>query len=234
MSTLYLIRHGQASFGSDNYDVLSPIGVKQAVLLGNYASEHNMEFHAVFAGKLERQIDTFQHFAQSYLAPLPSLISDPSFDEHQVTEIFKQQLPTYILKNEALRKAIHEKGRKDPWVKKQILRIFFRVYLDWVNGEIENHDHEDWPSFKNRVTLGISLLKDQLEKQDSIALFTSGGTISVILGYVLGLSDTKMAELNWQVRNSSISELNFSKGKFYLRGFNAIPHLKDPHMITYT
>ncbi|MCH1491392.1 MAG: histidine phosphatase family protein, partial [Luminiphilus sp.] len=30
MASIYLIRHGQASFGSDNYDQLSPVGQRQA------------------------------------------------------------------------------------------------------------------------------------------------------------------------------------------------------------
>ena len=234
MSILYLIRHGQASFGSNNYDVLSPLGIKQASLLGSYVRENNMQFDAAFAGELHRQIDTFDHFSRSYSGPLPDLVSDSSFDEHQVTEIFKQEMPVYVQKDPDLMTAIQQKGRNDPWVKKQILRIFFKIYLDWVNGKMKAGVHEDWPTFKQRVGNGIILLEEYLEKYNSIALFTSGGTISVILGYVLGLSDIKMAELNWQVRNSSISELSFSKGKFYLRGFNAVPHLKDPKMITYT
>lgn len=33
MATIYLIRHGQASFGAENYDKLSPLGERQASIL---------------------------------------------------------------------------------------------------------------------------------------------------------------------------------------------------------
>ncbi|EPM78754.1 hypothetical protein A249_34210, partial [Pseudomonas syringae pv. actinidiae ICMP 18804] len=34
MGSIYLIRHGQASFGADDYDVLSPVGIRQSRVLG--------------------------------------------------------------------------------------------------------------------------------------------------------------------------------------------------------
>ena len=34
MSAIHLIRHGQASFGADDYDLLSALGERQARLLG--------------------------------------------------------------------------------------------------------------------------------------------------------------------------------------------------------
>ena len=33
MSEIYFVRHGQASFGSEDYDRLSPLGVRQAQVL---------------------------------------------------------------------------------------------------------------------------------------------------------------------------------------------------------
>ncbi|MCF8967887.1 histidine phosphatase family protein, partial [Pseudomonas carnis] len=39
MGSIYLIRHGQASFGADDYDVLSPIGVEQAQVLGRHLAD---------------------------------------------------------------------------------------------------------------------------------------------------------------------------------------------------
>ena len=34
MATIYLIRHGQAQFGMEEYDALSPTGIEQAKILG--------------------------------------------------------------------------------------------------------------------------------------------------------------------------------------------------------
>ena len=54
MGTLYLVRHGQASFGAADYDQLSPRGHEQCRLLGAYWRERGQRFDAVFTGTLKR------------------------------------------------------------------------------------------------------------------------------------------------------------------------------------
>ena len=55
MSELLLIRHGQASFGSADYDALSQLGLRQAALVGDYlvASGHRLD--GIYCGTLKRQ-----------------------------------------------------------------------------------------------------------------------------------------------------------------------------------
>lgn len=60
MGTLYLVRHGQASFGADDYDVLSPLGHQQALRLGEYFAAKGMVFDAALTGTLQRQISTYE------------------------------------------------------------------------------------------------------------------------------------------------------------------------------
>jgi len=43
MGTLYLVRHGQASFGAADYDNLSELGHKQSARLGEYWRERRQE-----------------------------------------------------------------------------------------------------------------------------------------------------------------------------------------------
>ncbi|MGK0529545.1 MAG: broad specificity phosphatase PhoE, partial [Alteromonadales bacterium] len=50
MTDIYLVRHGQASFGKANYDKLSELGGQQAIWLGDYFKHRNVEFDAVFSG----------------------------------------------------------------------------------------------------------------------------------------------------------------------------------------
>lgn len=60
MSAIYIIRHGQASFGKENYDRLSDLGVRQAELLGDYFKRTGTKFDGIFCGSLERHIATCQ------------------------------------------------------------------------------------------------------------------------------------------------------------------------------
>ena len=60
MGTIHLVRHGQASFGSDDYDRLSALGWQQGRRLGEYFGAHGMRFDAVLTGTLRRHHETWQ------------------------------------------------------------------------------------------------------------------------------------------------------------------------------
>ena len=58
MAELYLVRHGQASFGTDDYDRLSTLGEQQSVWLGEYLSERKIDFDHVIIGTQLRHRQT--------------------------------------------------------------------------------------------------------------------------------------------------------------------------------
>ena len=64
MGTLYLVRHGQASFGADDYDQLSELGQRQSVRLGEYFAERGIHFEGLIAGTLRRHQQTLQGILQ--------------------------------------------------------------------------------------------------------------------------------------------------------------------------
>ncbi|HPH15056.1 MAG TPA: phosphoglycerate mutase family protein, partial [Burkholderiaceae bacterium] len=59
MGTLYLVRHGQASFGAADYDQLSELGQRQSVRLGEYFANKGLTFDAVLTGTLRRHAQTW-------------------------------------------------------------------------------------------------------------------------------------------------------------------------------
>ncbi|HEX5739103.1 MAG TPA: phosphoglycerate mutase family protein, partial [Hydrogenophaga sp.] len=59
MGTLYLVRHGQASFGAEDYDQLSERGRQQSVQLGRYWAARGLVFDAVITGTLRRHEQTW-------------------------------------------------------------------------------------------------------------------------------------------------------------------------------
>jgi broad specificity phosphatase PhoE len=66
-----------------------------------------------------------------------------------------------------------------------------------------------------------------------IVAFTSGGPIGVTVQFALGAPDRAALELNWRVRNSSLTEFVFTRDRFTLDMFNAAPHLDDEALLTY-
>ena len=63
MGQLYLVRHGQASFGADDYDQLSELGQRQSRRLGEHWAERGVVFDAVITGTLKRHAQTWAGIA---------------------------------------------------------------------------------------------------------------------------------------------------------------------------
>jgi broad specificity phosphatase PhoE len=58
MGNLYLVRHGQASLGADDYDQLSELGHRQTVRLGAYFAHQGLTFDGLITGTLKRHRQT--------------------------------------------------------------------------------------------------------------------------------------------------------------------------------
>jgi len=236
MGSIYLIRHGQASFGADNYDVLSPLGFQQSAALGDHLNQLGIRFDRCLSGELERQQDTAKATLQrmgSYQArQLPPLEIDSAFNEFHADEVIRAHMDDLlafepnamqILANAADHRA-------------EFQRLFQYVIQRWVSGEHEKEDLESWQCFIDRVQGGLSRLLDQADKKDHIAVFTSGGTITALLQLVIGVPPIKAFELNWQIVNTSLSRLKFRDRDVALATFNNHVHLdlmKNPELVTY-
>ena len=65
-----------------------------------------------------------------------------------------------------------------------------------------------------------------------VVLFTSGGPIGVLVQTALSAPDRSFLDINWRVRNCSITEFVFSSDRLSLDSFNTIPHL-EPALRTF-
>ena len=95
MGSIYLIRHGQASFGADDYDVLSPVGVRQAEVLGEHLEQLGIAFDRCVSGSLRRQ----QHTANAALQRMsqaPTLDIDDAFNEFDAEAVIRGLLPAML------------------------------------------------------------------------------------------------------------------------------------------
>lgn len=235
MGSIYLIRHAQASFGAQDYDVLSPLGYRQAEALGDYLAQLGIRFDRCISGELHRQQDT----ARTTLSRLahsdgsqPSLEIDAAFNEFQADAVIRAHLPEllevepnalHILRNAASHRA-------------EFQRLFTFVVHRWISGEHEKEELESWSSFLERVAGGLERLLEQAEKSDKIAVFTSGGTITALLQRIIDVPAVKAFELNWQIVNTSLSQLKFRGREVALASFNSHAHLqllKNPELVTH-
>jgi len=209
MGELILIRHGQASFGTDDYDRLSPLGFEQARCLGKYFAERGIEFQRVVSGTLRRHRETLQGTgidAEPEL--LPSL---NEFDFFGLVRIFLQQNPDY--------------GAVDFGNVREFFLALRKALPLWSEGGIDNPP-ESWESFQARIRDSLhALIATDVER---VLVVSSGGPISALLREVLQLSVRHMMDINLQTANTSITRLHFKNGKARLQSFNGIPHLDHP------
>ena len=236
MGSIYLIRHGQASFGADNYDVLSPLGFQQSAALGNYFNQLGIRFDRCLSGELERQQDTakttLERMGSCQDRPLPPLEIDPAFNEFHADEVIRAHMADLLtFEPKAMQILANAADHRA-----EFQRLFQYVIQRWVSGEHEKDNLESWQCFIDRVQDGLNRLLDQADKKDHIAVFTSGGTITALLQLVIGVPPIKAFELNWQIVNTSLSRLRFRDRDVALATFNSHVHLdlmKNPELITY-
>lgn len=203
MTTIYLIRHGQASFGAESYDQLSPNGELQAKILGQYFDSILKEAPYAVAGSMRRHQQT-AGIALEQCFPEASVVTDSAWNEFNHQQVFAQYEPRF---NEPhLLKADVDK-EDNP--RAYLAKIFEGAIERWTGGDYHHEYEESWPHFKRRVETALQNLCNELAKTQPryAVVFTSGGVISVAAGKILGLSPNKTFALNWAIANSSMTTL---------------------------
>lgn len=238
MATLFVIRHGQASFLSDDYDRLSELGQQQSKLLGEYWASRGIGFDEVYTGPRRRQIDTAALAGEAYRAagvewPEPHTV--PEFDEYDAETVMKIAVPKLMEESDEIRTLLHTFKAAEEHAEQ--LRTFQRLYeaviLRWIHGEITIDGVETWDAFCKRVHEGLDRITQTDKSRRRIAVFTSGGPIGITMQRALEASHVTTLQLAWMVRNASYSEFLFSGDRFTLSAFNALPHLDDPELHSY-
>lgn len=240
MSTLYLVRHGQASFGQANYDKLSELGERQSRALGEYWVKWGVKLDAAYSGTLERQKDSGALAREAYQAaglPFPEMTAMPEWNEYDTAAILTGSIPDVIARHPdilELARKLSPDGQPDlKGNKKDFQRMFARVMDLWVRGELSVKGLESWKDFTDRVNRGISAVTAAHDSGATVAVFTSGGPISAAVQRALLTPDKIALDLGWSISNSSITEFRYSGEKFSLASFNVTPHINEPSLISY-
>ena len=235
MSMIYMIRHGQASFGKENYDRLSPLGKRQALILAQHLLVAGFHPDAVYSGTMVRQAVTAREVLSVYRATgrnVPDLEMLSGFNEYDTTAIITALFPDMIKETPSLKDEL----AKMYVSKASFKRVFEGAMLRWVSGQFDTPKIESWEDLKTRVAGSLRLIMERHGRGKTIAVFTSGGPIAASLAYVLGIPGEDAMYLNWQLLNTSISRYMYNEQRITLAGFNGITHLElagDPTLITY-
>ncbi len=235
MSVLYMVRHGQASFGRENYDRLSKRGVEQARIVGDYFIRTGLRFDAVYSGAIERQRRTAVEIISLFNekgVPMSELNVMKEFNEYDSKGIITSQI-LEILEDDWTLAGELEKIYTD---RKSFQIIFEKAMMRWVTGKHDKPDVEHWAQVKQRVRSGLDRVMADNGRNKKLLIIASGGTISAAVQYALGVNDYETMKLCWQIVNSSITKFMYDDEKITLAGFNCTAHLEmlnDRDMLTY-
>ena len=218
MSELYLVRHAQASFGAENYDQLSELGHRQSRWLGEYLGGRGVSFDTLVVGDMVRHHETLDGICAGMDIDGSDRLVLPGLNEYNFTGMI-----------EAYGKShgddpIYQLIIQNPDDKRNYFRLLRKVLTIWTRGEIPDVP-ETWVNFRARVSNAQQKLQAMADEGASILAIASGGSVSTLIGLVLGIPDENVFDLNLQYKNTAISHFFFNSKKMNLTGFNAIPHL---------
>src|SRR5580704_15424810 len=222
MGEMYLVRHGQASFGAADYDQLSPLGVEQSRQLGAWLSASGRHFDRVITGTLRRHRQTADEcFAGRADAVRRS--EDPGLNEYDHREMLQRYDPR-LATPEAVRGVIDAQ----PNPRRAFQALFAAAFARWVSGEHDGEYVESFAAFRDRVLAALERLVATAARSDRLIVFTSGGPIAVIAQHLLGLADERVAALNFSLANAALTIAFFGASGLRLGTLNAFQHLEQP------
>lgn len=234
MTTIYLIRHGQASFGQENYDQLSDLGQQQAARLGAVLGQRIEPFDAVCLGTMERHKQTARNCLNGFSASFDhdALKFDAGWNEYDHQDILRQFRPEFVTANSMMN---YIRQQADP--KKAFEKDFNDAINRWMSGDYDSDYSETWSDFTARVHTALNNTLADNSGKKRIAVFTSGGPISLVSQYLIGVPQEKIMQMNWTLLNCGVTKLVSTGSRLFVASLNEHTHFEgamNKHFITYT
>jgi len=224
MPTVLLVRHGQASFGTDDYDVLSDAGHRQAEIVAASLAERGYRADRLISGTLRRQRDTAAAFTA---LGAPDLEIEPRWDEFDSEDILLHHSETAV--------RLDHQGDGEPLTNRTFQAALEVAQAEWVAHADRSPTAQTWPDFSGAVTTALRDLASQLTSGETVIVVTSGGAISALLCHLWGAPPTLFPTLNRVTVNASVTKLAIGSTGTNVISFNDHSHLEsvDRALVTY-
>lgn len=247
MSTLSIVRHGQASYGQIDYDQLTELGFEQARRLGAWWADRGFEPDRVYVGPCRRHHQTWETAKQAYderrgeagdstsglVPPVPA----PALNEFPAFEVVQYAVPSLARDDPEIAQWLAAMGKpgNEKGTKGLFQRVFERVMRMYVRGELVDMlgSIEPFAAFRQRVEGWLESEVLSAGRGLHFVAFSSGGPVAAAVGRALGLDDERVMELALTVHNGSVSEIRFGDDRLSLSTFNVSCHLKEPGLQTF-
>ncbi|GAA1938244.1 histidine phosphatase family protein [Nocardioides hwasunensis] len=221
MSSILLVRHGQASFGAADYDELSPTGHEQARVLGAALASRGVAPDVVVAGGMKRHSQTATGVLDGS-GWTTEVAVDAGWDEFDHVQVLAVHDRPTSVEGETGRVAFQ--------------RWFEEATLSWTSGGHDGAYDEPFAAFTDRVGASLARLTDSLPRKGSAVVVTSGGPIAWAVATLLAddpaVRTGLWLRLNPVSVNSGVSTVVRGSRGTTLVSFNAHDHL-SADLLTY-
>ncbi|GAA2687850.1 histidine phosphatase family protein [Actinoplanes palleronii] len=231
MARLLLIRHGQASFGADDYDALSDLGHEQARVLGRALAARGVKPGLVVRGTMRRHDETLAGLMESLGAPESQV--DAGWDEFDFQHVVEIHRPLY-----RDRTAMMTEINRTEHPGRAFQEVFDAATLRWSSGSYDTEYAESFVSFRDRVAAALARIRDQLRQHRDVVVVSSGGPIAMAAALLTLGPDapvaTMWASLNRVSVNTGVTKVIAGSRGLSLSTFNEHTHVEtDARLLTY-
>lgn len=220
MTTLFLVRHGQAGALDGQYDILSELGWTQAERLGNAWSKRGLALDEVWCGTLQRQKLTLDALSPAIRKAAP-VWHDPALDElpfEQLATQFSTQYPDHSA-------ASHWTKAND---KAGFKALMEHAISAWQCDQLDGVEPV-WSTYRSALANWLEGRRLAATDDGTLLAISSAGSISLLLAIALDLPDAAMSKFNSQLFNTAVSALHLTaNGETRLLLYNSVAHLEDP------
>ncbi len=229
MGAIYLVRHGQASFGHADYDKLSKKGCEQSKILGTQFKTL-VQPDQIYSGDMLRHVETASHFLNGFGESTLPVVTHSGFNEFNHVEVLTRYKPEWedhaVMASDMAKQQIPSQAFQ---------KSFSASVARWISGDFDHEYQESWPQFQSRCTKAMKEVIAQADNAKNIIVFTSGGPVSAILQQVLKLGNKETFAINEMLANTSVSKFLFSGERISIAYLNNFLHLElaDSDYVTY-
>lgn len=233
MSQITIVRHGQASFGADDYDQLSALGKKQALALGDYFVKQKRTFDSIYLGDLKRHKQTLDQIQKAFQLKdivLPQATVLPGLNEHHGPRIVRKHFEKLKKEDSPMgewaRAFEPQKGASPKY-----FRYYNKITSAWSKGEIQDEEIESWSDFRLSVESALSRIRSENKGSKNILVVSSGGPLSVFVGTSFVAKNEDIMSMAQLVYNCAYAQLLYSGERINLQSFNRLA-FTNPELIS--
>tara|TARA_R110002153_G_scaffold10418_3_gene41197 strand:+ start:21099 stop:21794 length:696 start_codon:yes stop_codon:yes gene_type:complete len=230
MTAIYLIRHGQASFGKAEYDCLSELGEQQAVHIGDCFRVRIGNFDKVVRGSMQRH----QQTTNGCLSAMGQTAIEPQVDAAW-NEYDHQDILAQFNSELATAQGVKTYMSKQDNPHKSLEKVIAQAFNRWISSQHNDDYIESWPDYQHRIQTALANLISGLDGEKRVAVFSSGGPIALLSQAILGVPAENLMTLNWTLVNCGITKLISTQKGIILSSLNEHSTFEgnNKHLLTY-